>query len=35
MRKTNKTKNQRQPDGQRIIASVQHENRFDRPQVKA
>lgn len=35
MKKGKNSRGQMQPDGQRISATVQHENRFERPQVKA
>ena len=35
MKKEQKSRLQVHPDGQRIASTVQHENRFDRPQVKA
>lgn len=35
MEKGKKSRSQVQHDGQRIAATAQHENRFDRPQVKA
>lgn len=34
MKKSKKSQQLVQPDGQRIASTVQHENRFDPPQVK-
>ena len=35
MKKESKSRKELQPEGDRVHTTLQHENRFDRPQVKA
>jgi len=35
MKKEAELKKKRQPEGDHVTTTMQHENRFDRPQVKA